>query len=151
MVFLRFLGCVVLSFSGLFCGNFFAEKIKRRKNHLEQMIFSTEHLLKRMDYTREELSTVLPLCYGKCDFLEINGKSVSVKKCDLNEVDTDIIKEFFEGLGREDMESEKKKCKLYLQILNERLQNSKEECNKKCRVFKVSGFCIGLLAGIVIL
>lgn len=77
--------------------------------------------------------------------------SVSLKKSRLKKTDEQVIKEFFEGLGTLDTQTEEKRCERYAGELQIRLKSATEKCHESSRLCKLLGLFSGVAISIILI
>lgn len=102
-------------------------------------------------YGNYELSVALPVCFGNCDFITLNGIHAAVTSEALNRDDTVFLEEFFSRLGEGCSQAECDRIEMYESLISDRICEAAACADSKTKLFRSGGFCIGLTVGIFII
>lgn len=136
---------LVLSVSTL-TGFFKAHSLKERQTALSDICISLKELKERIRIERSDISYLLKTCFR--DSVNIEG---GITKEGLNQKDKELLCEYLNKAGMADAYSECERISVYITLFEERLASAAEESARLCKLYRSSGFLIGLFICIFII
>lgn len=146
-----------------------AKMVSNRVLFIEQYLSMISYIRTQIRYSCEDIVSILERyeqinarslsfvnkCIALCKkgeiFSESWNKSISSveKGSGLKKEDIILIKDFGNGLGVSDVEGQMLHCELSEKLMSDRLNNARDEKNKKYRLYQLlgvsSGICIALI------
>ncbi len=141
---IKILGLIFVFGSCAVFGFYKAHSLCKRKNHLGKIIDSMYSLYENISYNGGELSAILPISLSSCDFIIYRGRKTEVLSDFLQSEDKRIVKEFFDMLGSADSDTECKRIKRSIALLERQYSTACSECNQKMRLWQCAGVSVGL-------
>lgn len=127
-----------------------SNNVKKRVAQLEKINTALFDFAEKMRYAKSDLGALITECFFECPFL-IFGENGVTQNGFLNSGDMSLLREFFDGCGSLDRESEYKRAVLYISLFSKRYEDAAKECEKESRLFKTAGISIGLAAVIMLI
>lgn len=144
-IFIVFSVCALSGMAISFC-------LRKRAENLRCICYSLSSLRNGINHSGRELGDILGCSFENCRFIEFEGTGPMINDTfALKEKDISMLKEFFGVLGTDAVSGENDKITLYLDSFERERKTAEKEAESKCKIFTVSGFCIGLTAAILFL
>lgn len=146
---LKAVGLLLIILACTLTGIFAARRFVKRTKLLYTLAMGIKELSKQIEISGKELSVLLPMVFGECELLIIDGNRLILPENILLKEDYDTACEYFSSLGTLDKSGECDRAELYSELLFERYRISKSEEEKNRKIYITIGICTGL--GIAVL
>ena len=127
-----------------------SHNIRKRARILSLTHRATTLLAEYIKADGGEISKLLPRCFGD-DFVRITDNRIEFKKDFLEKSDIDLLKEFFEGLGFGDKNSEYERTKLFVSLIKKQSEEANSRAESLCKLYNTVGFLSGVFVCIFFL
>ncbi len=127
-----------------------SHSIRKRAGILNFLHRATTLLAEYIKSDGGEISKLLPRCFGD-DFVKVNDNELNFKKDFLEKSDIDLLKEFFEGLGFGDKNSEYERTKLFVALIKKQSEEANMKAESLCKLYNTVGFLSGVFVCIFFL
>lgn len=148
---IKFFGIGIILISSWFYGfskSYMAnEQIRIMKKTIREM----ETLKGYIYYGNWELNIILPKCFSECNIIIYEDGKINVNEKILPKEETEILKELFSDLGKNDAETECKRIDLYCKQLSQRCSVAESTVPAKSRIWKTGSICCGAAVAIMML
>lgn len=151
MLFVKILGAALIIFSGFLSGRYMSQKLKRRCDILESIIWATCFVKEQIICFRYEIGVIyknlLESGFDKNLLKFLTDKSSHDGFADfdcLTQRDKKLAKELFDNIGMSDIKGEEERILVYIKLLSEELEAAKEDFLKKEKLYKNVGAFLGV-------
>lgn len=158
---------VVLICACTLLGNWFSMKLRRRTQLLERFVVSITKMKTLICFGGYDITYVLKECFGSnvfpsvVEFDENTFENVSAMWKEfisdiptsegLTKTDRNVLCGFGKCLGVTDTQGQINNCELYINLIEERLRDSRSDEISKCRLYRVLGFSLGSAVTLMVL
>lgn len=148
---LRLIGGLLIVGVSVWLGWYLSHRLTRRRQVLGAYIGLLQEAANRIGYTSQSLADVF--CDNFAGFVFDPGAPFAPQwqrmigaYCDiLSREDQKVLSDFARALGHGDVSAELSRIRLYQTLLQERLDDAKDACQKKGAVYRVLPFSVGMV------
>ncbi len=140
--------CAIVCASTLF-GFYKSGEKKTYEKRLFNLVISLRELKEKIRQNTGELSSLIPVCF-ESDSVKLCENKIIINS-DFTDEDKSKLNEFFSNLGMSDIESESKKCDIYISLFEERYKYFLDKNRQECKLFRTLGFLFGVFLSIFLL
>lgn len=154
---LKILLCLVIVVSTSIVGFSYSHRLYKRQVVLRNFVLLLQKCSTMMRYSSQELSLIFSdnfMNYHFIDSMPFYDQWLEMLKnftTILNSDDIKVLTNFAQELGATDTTGQLKNIELYTAILESHINDANVEIEKKSRVYKMSGFCVGLTISILLI
>ncbi|MBQ8649444.1 MAG: hypothetical protein IJ470_05190 [Clostridia bacterium] len=145
---LKIIGIILILAVSTLAGFLKAYCLKERETALNEVCISLKELKERIRLERSKLDRLLKICFGDC--LCISGKEPIIKKDGLEDQDKELLYEYLSLAGMSDAAAECERLELYIHLFEEKCIKATEKRSRLSKLYRSSGFLIGLFICIFI-
>ena len=143
------LGMIVLSSAAI--GFLKSKSLLSRCKKLELIYDGAQLLYEHVNQGGAELQQAIENSFAKCDFLHINYETNYCDDLDFTKEDKTLINQFFNGLGDSVKSVECERINAFKLKIKTQLNDAKDNCAQKCKIYQTLGVCAGLVIGILLI
>lgn len=150
MPLLKILGLLTVFSISSILGFMKSSALSKRSQKLYGFSKGMSTLAERIRMGSGEINELLKISFDSEQIgLGING--ISVNEDYLKTDDVSLIKEFFEELGMNNIDSEYERTASYKTLIEIQRKSAEDDCNNLCRLYKTLGVLIGVFICIFLL
>ncbi|MBR2715636.1 MAG: stage III sporulation protein AB, partial [Ruminococcus sp.] len=148
---------LVLVLSTTMVGFSFSQKLFRRKEILQFFVLELRECMTKIRYSSMELSEVFSDRFSNYSFNSSVSFSIQWKEMlrayssFLSKDDMRILQGFGDTVGKSDASGELANIKMYIELLEEKITDAKNNIDKKSKLYKMFGLTSGLLITILLI
>lgn len=137
-------------------GLYLSSKLDKRVKALEEIIFKTDEIQTIIRCQSAEPEEILALVSAGsvlqgCSYINGNVNISDDELYMLDKRDTAIIRELLNGLGKTDTDGQISMLEMNKKLLQNRLEQAREEYSKKGRMYRSVGVLVGVGAAVMLI
>lgn len=149
--------CIVIVLSSTMIGFYYSHRLYTRKITLQKFINELKSSVTHIRYNSDNLCDIFADRFVGFTFSEdepfLSQWMGLLKKYNskLNKDDITLLLSFAENLGKSDVNGEISHIQMYIEMLNDSVEDAKNNINSKSKLYRTFGISIGLLISILLL
>lgn len=149
--------CISLVLISTIIGYRYSNKLAKRKKILQNFLSLLDSVYTKITYSSSSLAEIFNDSFLEYEFDDTVSFSNQWEKMllgyknILSDEDIKLLSDFSKELGNTDVDGQINNIRLYQGLLNESIENAKEDIEKKSRLYTTLGFSIGMTLSIILI
>lgn len=140
---LKGLGLVLIFGACTLMGFMKSRSLILKVRHIYSLIRSVERLAECIRINKGEILTLINECFDE-EFVRTEKGEISVRRDILEKSESDLLEEFFGGLGMQDTKAEYERTRFFAEMLKKRHSEAEALCREQSRLYNTLGPLCGL-------
>lgn len=149
--------CIVIVLSATMTGFYYSNKLYIRKDTLQKFINELKASVTQIRYSSDNLCDIFSDKFSGFEFCDEQPFLIQwnnlLKSYDskLKKSDIKLLLSFAQNLGKADVNGEISHIQMYIDMLNDCVEDAKNNINSKSKLYRTLGVSFGLLISILLL